>query len=471
MNRKILALGAAGAVAAAALGGYKVADTMAETRIRQALEATAGKLGTGEQLTWDRIDAEPIGGSGVVEGLTYTRPDGYRAHVAAARGKGVSETGIDEVTFTGISITAPGDGEVAIQSLEATGLTPLPQSRLGAADEAAALVILGSLNAERVAVTDITFGPTDGSATIGLGAVTAEAVANGRYGRVTFSDLTGAADDGSAFGVGAVTLTDLDLTPLATLDEGVIQAALGGLLGVSAVTVEKVEGSGFGEASFTVDKVTLDGLERLDGTLVSSRLRVDHVKVPAALVAGENPALGKALASLGRDTLDTTVDVAQRFVADGGAFTLGPLRVRGEGLGEAVLKADFRGVPLLEMARAVDAGDFTAAQIMAGGVSFAGATLTYTDDRLADVLVDEVAGGDRAAFAEQAAAAVFANAAPGVPGEEVAMIAEAVRAFLTGTGGFTVSMAPEQPVLLPLAVIAVQQRKAIETLALKVEGH
>lgn len=478
MNTKAVAIGAVAAVAVAA-GGYVIADRTADARAHSLLERHAASLGTGEHFTWAAVDASPLGGSVAIDGLTYSRADGYQARSATVRASGLSEAGVETARAEDVTISLPGSGTVTIAAMDIAAVGPvadLPPDSVFAGERLPA--VIGGLTAKSIAVSDLTFTAEDGSVRATVKGMGVDDVVNGRYGRIAMSGLeltetTAEAGDGG--GGLALSLTDLSLSglDLSSLrgDMTAIEAAAGDAFGLTELRQGRLTLTGFSpDGPISLDGLSITDLERIEGTVVSSRLRMDHLTVPASLLAPEAPLLAMALEALDRKALDLSVDIAQRYIAEGGALTVGPVSVRGEGLGEAVLKVDFAGVPLVELARAMDADDLEAAMAMAGNIAFVGATLTYSDDRLADVLVDQAAGGDRPGFAAAAAEMVTLNAGDQVSPADVAMVADAVRAFLVGTTAFSISLTPQQPLLLPVVMESAETGGLTDLLTLKVEG-
>ncbi|SOD97922.1 hypothetical protein [Caenispirillum bisanense] len=470
MNTKVAAIAAA-AVVAVAGGGYLIADRVADARAQTVLEDLAASLGTGEQLTWSGVDAEPFGRGVTVRGLTYQRADGYQARIASLRAEGLTpEGGAETADLTDVVMTLPDAGVVTIGGIAATAVAPLPDIPDQADDAEAVAHLLGGLGVGTLVLTQVEARPDDRSVSMTAKTLTFADVAAGRYGRVTLEGAALAATDGTAMSLQRLAVAGLDLGGIGRMDEDALQVAAGNAFGITELGLTELSLTG-PTVSFGVGGVTVDGIERVDGVLVSSNTRIDHVTLPASVVADENPVAGAMLQALGRDTVDLSVEAVQRFDADSGALTLGPLRVRSEGMGEAVLQADLRDVPLVELAAALDADDFAAAEAMAGRISLVGASLTYTDDRLADVLIDDLSGGDRQGFADMAAAMVAMEAQEAVSAEDAAMVAEAVRAFLVGGNAFSITLQPTAPVLLPVALAALQMGQGSAALALKVEGR
>lgn len=470
MNGKTAA--AIGVAAVAALGGvgYMVADSAADARARTALEEAAGRLGTGEQLSWSRVDAEPIGRAVVVEGLSYRRADGIEARVASLHLDGVSEASVAAATASGLSLTLPGLN-LTVATVQAEDLSPPAVAEDGLLGEETLRRLVVGLSAKRLALTDVRFSEGGGAGTATLAALAAEGVKDGRYDRLTLSELTLNPPDDVVISLGAFSMQGLDLSSLSG-DEAALQRAAADVFGASALTVETLSVTTAAGDRSAVASVIVDGLERLQGRLVSSRMRAEGVDLPAAALAAELPPLAKALETLGRDRLTGSLEASQRYVAEGGALTFGPWRLSGDGLGELLFQADLTGVPMVEMVSAVEAGDMAAVEAMGMQASFAGASLSYTDEGLADVLLDDLAQGDRAGLADMAAAKIAADVRNGVLTEQDGeMLAGAVRSFITGANGFSVSLKPAQPVLLPVALIALQAGQGAAVLALTVKGH
>lgn len=470
MNTKVAAIAAAAAVAVAG-GGYLIADRVADARAQAALEDLAAKLGTGEQLTWSRVDAEPFSRGVTVAGLTYQRADGYQARVASLRAEGFTAAGgADTADLSDVVLTLPDAGVVTIGGITATAVAPLPDVPDQADDAEAVAHLLGGLGVGKLVLTQAEARPDDRSVTLTAKTLTLEDVAAGRYGRITLDGAGLSATDGTAMTVQRVAVAGLDLGGIGRMDEDALQAAAGNAFGITELSLADLSLTG-PTMALGVGAVTVGGIERVDGVLVSSNTRIDHLTLPAAVVTEDNPVAAAMLQALGRDTVDLSAEAVQTFDAASGALALGPLRVRGEGMGEAVLQADLRDVPLVELAAALDAEDFAAAETMAGRISLVGASLTYTDDRLADVLIDDLSGGDRQGFADMVAAMVAMEAQEAVSAEDAAMVAEAVRAFLVGGNAFSVTLQPAAPVLLPVALAALQMGQGSAALALKVEGR
>ena len=231
---------------------------------------------------------------------------------------------------------------------------------------------------------------------------------------------------------------------------------------VSGVSVVGEDGS-----AVSVARLGFEDIVRDRGIVVSAKAFVEKFELPLSAIAAKNPEAAQFLGAFNEKAFRLDADAAFDYdIAAGNfqeAFTLG-----GDGMGRLSVDLHAVGFDLDTYRRFVTGKILPSEWLQRQDIKVASLTVNYDDDKLADTIVDMLAGGDRSRFAAQMAQ----NVTAAYPEPRFIQQAKgAVKNFLTGAHRFYVSARPAAPVTVPMVIKAFRDDTLVQVLNLEILGN
>lgn len=263
-----------------------------------------------------------------------------------------------------------------------------------------------------------------------------------------------------------ITFGNLDLK-IDFKDKGKLRLLIPDYMGLTEGHVSGVSVVGEDGSAMSVARLGFEDIVRDRGIVVSAKAFVENLELPLTAIAAKNPEAAQFLGEFNEKAFRFDADAAFNYDISAGnfqeAFTLS-----GDGMGR--LSVDLHAVGFDEdtYRRFVTGKILPSEWLQRQDIKVASLTVNYDDDKLADTIVDMLAGGDRRQFAAQMAQ----NVAAAYPEPRFVQQAKgAVTNFLTGAHRLYVSARPAAPVTVPMVIKAFRDDTLVQVLNLEILGN
>lgn len=359
---------------------------------------------------------------------------------------------VKNIAFEGLNLSAFGSGE---------------ERKVGAAAELTVPEFWRHVKIGRLAVEDL-----KGKADAALFSVVKYEMSNvdgGVAGNITVTDASVSGienEEVQAVGFKKIKIDGLDLLIAKKSREELLRDAQN-FFGMDAMLFDGFQVKLKNDTTVSVEKFEVDEVQRHSDFVTGGAFVLDSLEFPISAVSKWNPEAGAFLQGFSDDVFNASMNSESKYDAPSGGIvqTVG---MSVKGMGKLKIDVELTGFDV-ETYRSLSQGQYANFDWLGREdlklVSF---SMKYTDDKLADWLIDNLSNGNRVGLGEHYAANVSSFSADRM---FIQLASEEIKRFIVGANRFLITAKPTAPVTARAVMQAMQEGAISNVLNLQLSGQ
>lgn len=427
-------------------GSYAVAQFKAQEAMAL-IESHIVKNAEGAKVTYSGVSPNIFDWTMTVRDLKISDSAALGTVTIASATLGGDENVLQMGVFENVTVTSPGSAMMKIDRVDITDLNLKEANSPAAITPQTVQAFFSTLNVGAFVVENIQLRSPES-----VMSISEIRIGGGEVLDVAITDMRDEEVRGEVMEVGFKSLKISNLNP-SLLGNNNLETVLRDFFGVTESSLSGAYLVSNDKERVSLERLGVEGIKRTDGMITAFRVFVDGAEIPLKALKAQSPEVGHFLRGIEQNSVrlkavsEGDIDLKSGVLKYEFALSAG-------GMGEFKLGLELTGVDAKTLRQADQLSEETLRKVKIVRVS-----LKYKDDKLADTVIDNISGGDRAKLAEQMAPQVQMFA--GADEQTGAMAAGAVTNFITAANSFDIVASPPQP----FALSRIQQAMARGTLA------
>lgn len=313
------------------------------------------------------------------------------------------------------------------------------------------------------------FKVIDGEVSPSIGKFLIKDVKDGIAGNITLTDMSVSNIDNDtlqSMSIKQFKIDNLDMM-IAKKSEAELLVALQNFMGIDAGVISGLQVNMKDGTKVSIKKIGVEGIERHQGVVTAVEMVLQETEFPVDAFDQHNPEVAAFLKGFSEDVFNVSFDIALKYDVATGSI-VEDMGLSAKGMGTLKIDLELAGFDL-ETFQLFSQGAFESVDwLNREDLKLVGFTVRYTDEKLADWLIDTYSNGNRVGLAEHLAANVSSFSADRM---FIQLASEEIKRFITGANQFLITAKPVSPVTAGAVMRAMDQGAISNILNLQLSGQ